>query len=72
MVKNQKTDLIKVILSTFWNDDTNDEIKDRRIEVRDNTVLAWAWSIPTTQVAGDYYIEIDVGSDNQKIFFDVR
>jgi hypothetical protein len=56
----------------IWNDDTNDEIKDRRIEVRDNTVLAWAWSIPTTQVAGDYYIEIDVGSDNQKIFFDVR
>ncbi len=56
----------------IWNDDTNDEIKDRRIEVRDNTVLAWAWSIPTTQVAGDYYIEIDVGSDNQKIFFDVK
>ncbi len=56
----------------IWNDDTNDEIKDRRIEVRDNTVLAWAWSIPTTQVAGDYYIEIDVGSDNQKLFFDVK
>ena len=56
----------------IWNDDTNDEIKDRRIEIRDNTVLAWAWSIPTTQVEGDYYIEIDVGSDNQKIFFDVR
>lgn len=56
----------------IWNDDDNDEIKDRRIEIRDNTVLAWAWSIPTTQVEGDYYIEIDVGSDNQKIFFDVR
>jgi hypothetical protein len=56
----------------IWNDDTNDEIKDRRIEVRDNTVLAWAWSIPTNQTTGDYYIEIDVGSDNQKIFFDVK
>ncbi len=40
----------------IWNDDTNDEIKD----------------IPTNQTTGDYYIEIDVGSDNQKIFFDVK
>ena len=55
----------------IWDDDRNVEIKDRRIEVRDNTVLAWAWSIPTTQATGDYYIEIDLGDDNQKIFFDV-
>jgi len=56
----------------IWDDDRNVEIKDRRIEVRDNTVLAWAWSIPTTQATGDYYIEIDLGDDNQKIFFDVK
>lgn len=56
----------------IWNDDDNDEIKDRRIEVRDNTNLAWAWSIPANQTIGDYYIEIDVGSDSQKIFFDVK
>jgi hypothetical protein len=54
------------------NDDTNDEVKDRRIEVRDNTVLAWAWSIPTTQATGDYYIEIDLGDDTKTVFFDVR
>ena len=56
----------------IWDDDRNVEIKDRRIEVRDNTTLAWAWSIPTTQATGDYYIEIDLGDDNQKIFFDVK
>ena len=56
----------------IWDDDRNVEIKDRRIEVRDNTVLAWAWSIPATQATGDYYIEIDLGDDNQKIFFDVK
>tara|TARA_R110002051_G_scaffold290174_1_gene353499 strand:+ start:73 stop:687 length:615 start_codon:yes stop_codon:yes gene_type:complete len=56
----------------IWNDDDNDEVKDRRIEVRDNTYLAWAWSIPTNQTTGDYYIEIDVGDDNKKVFFDVK
>jgi hypothetical protein len=56
----------------IWNDDDNDEIKDRRIEVRDNTYLAWAWSIPANQTTGDYYIEIDVGDDNKKVFFDVK
>ncbi|MEO2057004.1 MAG: hypothetical protein ABGW66_05930 [Flavobacteriaceae bacterium] len=56
----------------IWNDDDNDEIKDRRIEVRDNKYLAWAWSIPTNQTTGDYYIEIDLGDDNQKVFFDVK
>jgi hypothetical protein len=56
----------------IWDDDRNDEIKDRRIEIRDNTQLAWAWSIPANQTIGDYYIEIDVGDDNKKVFFDVK
>lgn len=54
------------------NDDTNDEVKDRRINVRDNTNLAWAWTIPATQADGDYYIEIDVGNANEKVFFEIR
>lgn len=54
------------------NDDTNDEVKDRRLNVRDNNQLAWAWTIPSTQDDGDYYIEIDVGSANERIFFEIR
>jgi len=54
------------------NDDTNDEVKDRRLEVRDNTVLAWAWTIPSTQADGDYYIEIDIGNANERVYFEIR
>jgi len=54
------------------NDDTNDEVKDRRLEVRDNTQLAWAWTIPSTQADGDYYIEIDIGNANERVYFEIR
>jgi hypothetical protein len=54
------------------NDDTNVEVKDRRLEVRDNTVLAWAWTIPSTQADGDYYIEIDIGNANERVYFEIR
>ena len=54
------------------NDDTNDEVKDRRLEVRDKTVLAWAWTIPSTQADGDYYIEIDIGNANERVYFEIR
>jgi len=54
------------------NDDTNDDVKDRRIEVRDNTQLAWAWTIPSTQADGDYYIEIDLGNSNERVYFEIR
>jgi len=54
------------------NDDTNVEVKDRRLEVRDNTQLAWAWTIPSTQADGDYYIEIDIGNANERVYFEIR
>ena len=55
------------------NDDTNDTIKDKRLTVSPNVDnLVWAWSIPSNQTTGDYYIEIEVGDDKEKVNFDVR
>ena len=53
------------------NDDTNDVIKDKRLAIGGDN-LVWAWQIPSDQTAGDYYIEIEVGNDKQKLNFDVR
>jgi hypothetical protein len=55
------------------NDDTNDTIKDKRLTISPNVDnLVWAWSIPSNQTAGDYYVEIEVGDDSEKVNFDVR
>ena len=55
------------------NDDTNDTIKDKRLTISPNVDnLVWAWSIPSNQTTGDYYIEIEVGDDKEKVNFDVR
>jgi predicted RNase H-like nuclease (RuvC/YqgF family) len=55
------------------NDDTNDVIKDKRLTISPNVDnLVWAWSIPSNQTAGDYYIEVEVGNDVEKRNFDVR
>jgi hypothetical protein len=55
------------------NDDTNDVIKDKRLTISENVDnLVWAWSIPSNQTIGDYYIEIEVGQDKSKLNFDVR
>jgi predicted RNase H-like nuclease (RuvC/YqgF family) len=55
------------------NDDTNATIKDKRLTISDDVDnLVWAWSIPSNQTAGDYYVEIEVGDDVEKRNFDVR
>jgi hypothetical protein len=55
------------------NDDTNNEVKDKRISISDgNSQKVWAWVIPNNQIDGDYYIEIDIGNSNKKVYFDIR
>ena len=61
----------KYLYYEIINDDTNDVIKDKRLAIGGDN-LVWAWSIPSDQTAGDYYIEIEVGNDKQKLNFDVR
>ena len=61
----------KYLYYEIINDDTNDVIKDKRLAIGGDN-LVWAWQIPSDQTAGDYYIEIEVGNDKQKLNFDVR
>tara|TARA_R100000963_G_C4632637_1_gene97357 strand:- start:353 stop:982 length:630 start_codon:yes stop_codon:yes gene_type:complete len=54
------------------NDDTNDEVKDKRLNIYDSNSFTWVWEIPSNQTVGDYYIEVEVGDDTETIEFEIE
>jgi len=54
------------------NDDTNDEVKDKRLNIYDSESFTWVWEIPSNQTVGDYYIEVEVGDDTETVEFEIE